>query len=70
MSSNIWKMSEVLDIPLDKGDVIEGLTKKLHNIEFTNETGDSVYPVEIERTNFDKLVITMSDETVFTLICE
>ncbi len=70
MSSNIWKMSEVLDIPLDKGDVIEGLTKKLHNIEFTNETDDSVYPVEIERTNFDKLVVAMSDGTVFTLTCE
>ena len=70
MSSNIWRMSEVLEVPLDKDDVIEGLTKKLHNIEFTNETDNSVYPVEVERIGFDKLVVAMSDGTVFTLTCE
>ena len=70
MSSNTWKAVETLPFSLDSGDVIEGLAKKLHNIEFTNEEGASVYPVEVERVAFDKLVVVMSDETKFTLSCE
>ena len=70
MSSNFWEISKAEDIPLDKSDVIEGLAKKLHNVEFTNEIFDPVYPVDVERTNIDELVVSMSDGTEFVIKCE
>jgi len=70
MSPNIWKTAEISDIPLDKDDVIEGLAKKLYNVEFTNEAFDSVYPVEVERIDIDELVVSMSDGTEFVLTCK
>jgi hypothetical protein len=69
MGSNIWKMVET-DILLDNGDVIEGLAKKLHNVEFMNETYGSVYPVDVERTEVNELVVSMSDGTEFVLTCK
>jgi len=70
MGSNIRKMSEPKDIPLDSGDVIEGLAKKLYNIEFINELWNSVYPVEVEIIDFDNLKVVMSDGTEFILSCK
>jgi hypothetical protein len=67
MGQNSWEAAE---IPLDSVDVIESLAKRLYNIEFVNESGGSIYPVEIVRTDVDILSMVMSDGTKFVLLCE
>lgn len=67
MSAHSW---EVVEVPLDNGNFMDGVQKKLHNIEFTNDVGTSIYPVETERFDIDELLVVMSDGTEFILSCK
>ncbi len=60
---------EIVKIPLNDGDIAETLAEKIHGIEFESASGDPVYPVSVERDSDNSIVVTMSDETKFELIC-
>ncbi len=55
---------------LDEYDVVEGLMQKMANIPFVNELGESVYVVDVERTDVNTLVVEATDGTKFTITCE
>ena len=57
-------------LPLDVDDVLNGLEKSLHNVAFTNEVGEHIYPVDVVVKEFPTVSITMSDGSKFKLTVE